>query len=53
MKHPQNKQADVFCMGIADHFVEHGARSILLNENALSAEKIVEFVKKLVVQDLT
>jgi len=53
MRHPQHKQADVFCMGIADHFVEHGARAILLNESALSAEKIVEFLKKVAVSGLS
>ena len=45
--HPEVKLADVYCMGIADHFVEHGARSILLNENNLSAVKVTEFVLKI------
>lgn len=40
MECPKVKQADVFCIGIADHFVEHGARSVLLDLNGLSASKI-------------
>lgn len=40
MEMPSVKQADVFCIGIGDHFVEHGARNVLLDLNGLSASKI-------------
>jgi 1-deoxy-D-xylulose-5-phosphate synthase len=44
MEDPQLKCADIYCIAIPDQFVEHGARSILLDNNGLSAAKIVEKV---------
>lgn len=43
LKQPKIKQPPIFCLGIEDHFVEHGARNILLELNGLSPDKIVEF----------
>jgi 1-deoxy-D-xylulose-5-phosphate synthase len=45
--HPARRQADIFCIGLPDHFVEHGARNILLDENGLSVQKVTEFVRRL------
>lgn len=44
MRHLGRKQADIACIGIGDHFVEHGARNILLDINGLTPEKVAEFV---------
>ncbi|MBY0547888.1 MAG: 1-deoxy-D-xylulose-5-phosphate synthase [Candidatus Obscuribacterales bacterium] len=41
---PGRKQAEIACIGIRDHFVEHGARNILLDINGLSPQKVAEFV---------
>lgn len=41
---PGRKQAEIACIGIKDHFVEHGARNILLDINGLSTQKVAEFV---------
>jgi 1-deoxy-D-xylulose-5-phosphate synthase len=38
-------KAKIKCLGIADAFVEHGARGILLDDNGLSAAKIASFVQ--------
>jgi 1-deoxy-D-xylulose-5-phosphate synthase len=42
-----SKQADIYCVGLPDHFVEHGARNILLDQNGLSVQKVTEFVRRL------
>jgi 1-deoxy-D-xylulose-5-phosphate synthase len=34
----------IFCLGIPDHFVEHGARNILLDLNGLTPSKLADFV---------
>jgi 1-deoxy-D-xylulose-5-phosphate synthase len=39
---PGAKLAAVACVGLPDHFVEHGARPILLDQVGLSAERITE-----------
>lgn len=44
LKAPRKRQADIVCLGIGDHFVEHGARPILLDQNNLAPEKAAEFV---------
>ncbi len=44
---PGASQAPVACLGIPDRFVEHGARSILLDLNGLSPGKIADFVIKI------
>jgi 1-deoxy-D-xylulose-5-phosphate synthase len=41
---PGMKQAEIACLGIPDLFVEHGARSILLDLNGLSPSKVCEKV---------
>lgn len=41
---PGKKQAEIACVGINDHFVEHGARNILLDINGLSPQKVADFV---------
>lgn len=43
---PGEKLADVVCIGIGDHFVEHGARSILLDINGLSSRKVTDKILK-------
>lgn len=43
---PEIKQAEIACLGIADHFVEHGARKILLNDNGLSKERVTDFIAR-------
>lgn len=45
--HPETKLAEVRQLGIKDHFVEHGARNILLNLNGLSPDRIADFVEQL------
>ncbi len=42
LENPAQRLADIACLGIPDHFVEHGARSILLEQNGLSSAKIAE-----------
>jgi 1-deoxy-D-xylulose-5-phosphate synthase len=44
------EQSPIFCLGVPDHFVEHGARKILLDINGLSPEKIAEFIRSIVRQ---
>lgn len=39
---PGIRQAAIYCLGIEDHFVEHGARNILLDLNGLSPEKLIQ-----------
>ncbi len=39
---PGARLAEIACVGIDDHFVEHGARPILLDRVGLSVEKITE-----------
>ena len=41
---PKGKQAEVVSLGIADKFVEHGARPILLDEVGLSPAKVTSFL---------
>lgn len=43
---PGSKLADIGCIAIPDHFVEHGARNILLDLTGLSPAKIADFVVK-------
>ena len=47
LKEPTRKQAEIYSVGLPDHFVEHGARSILLDENGLSVNKVIDFVRRL------
>ncbi len=44
MEKPGRKQAEIACIGIRDHFVEHGARNILLDINGLTPQRVAEFV---------
>jgi 1-deoxy-D-xylulose-5-phosphate synthase len=44
---PGTKQADVYNVAIPDHFVEHGARNILLDLVGLTPERVSEFVMHL------
>ena len=41
---PGSKYADVVNLGIADKFIEHGARAILLDEVGLSPAKVTQFL---------
>jgi len=41
---PGAKYADVVNLGIADKFIEHGARAILLDEVGLSPAKVTQFL---------
>ena len=45
---PKAKLADIACLAIADGFVEHGARNILLANCGLSKERVIEFVRSFV-----
>jgi 1-deoxy-D-xylulose-5-phosphate synthase len=40
-------QPEVSCLGVSDHFVEHGARNILLDSNGLTPQKVAQFIKDL------
>jgi len=44
LKQPHARQPQIACLGVPDHFVEHGARSILLADNQLSPEAVAQFV---------
>lgn len=44
LQEPRTKLADIACIGIADHFVEHGARAVLLDNNGLSSAKITQAI---------
>jgi 1-deoxy-D-xylulose-5-phosphate synthase len=44
LRSPQTKQPDIACLGIPDHFVEHGSRATLLKDNGLDSESIAKFV---------
>jgi 1-deoxy-D-xylulose-5-phosphate synthase len=44
LRSPQTKQPEIACIGIPDHFVEHGSRTTLLKDNGLDPESISEFV---------
>jgi 1-deoxy-D-xylulose-5-phosphate synthase len=44
LENPEAAQAKVACLGVPDHFVEHGARSILLDINGLSAPKVADSI---------
>lgn len=46
MSDPSARLADVVCVGIPDQFIEHGARSVLLDNNGLSAVKVKETILK-------
>lgn len=46
LSQPGERLADIACIGIEDHFVEHGARSILLDLNGLSAAKVTHKILK-------
>ncbi len=45
-KNINKKQAEFFCLGISDQFVEHGNRNILLKNQGLDAESIADFIEK-------
>lgn len=45
LEKPGQKQAEIFCLGIKDQFVEHGSRSILLDINGLSSARLAETIK--------
>ena len=47
-KYPGVKQPEIACLGVRDHFVEHGSRAILLKDNGLSPETIAESAIKMV-----
>ncbi len=46
LESPGQKQADIVCVGIPDKFVEHGARSILLDLNGLSSARLTDTILK-------
>jgi 1-deoxy-D-xylulose-5-phosphate synthase len=47
MAHPGKRQADVYNVAIPDHFVEHGARNILLDLVGLTPSRVAEFIMRL------
>ena len=46
LNQPGTKTAEVVCLAIPDYFIEHGARSILLDQLGLSPAKICEKIKQ-------
>jgi 1-deoxy-D-xylulose-5-phosphate synthase len=44
--HPERSLAPVACLGIDDHFVEHGDRRTLLDLNQLNTKQVVEQVSR-------
>jgi 1-deoxy-D-xylulose-5-phosphate synthase len=40
---PQSRP-EIHCLGVPDHFIEHGARDILLSDVGLTTDKVVEAV---------
>ena len=46
MSNPEMTQPQIACIGIKDHFVEHGSRNILLNDNGLTPERVIEFIRR-------
>ena len=46
IRSPQMKQPEIACLGVPDHFVEHGSRTTLLKDNGLDSEGIADFVLK-------
>lgn len=46
LQSPHIKQPEIACVGVPDHFVEHGSRSILLKDNKLDPESITNFVSR-------
>ncbi len=44
LRSPKTKQPEIACVGVPDHFVEHGSRSTLLKDNGLDPEGIAGFV---------
>ncbi len=44
---PSKKQPEIFCLGVKDQFIEHGARNILLQNQGLDAKSIANFVQGL------
>jgi 1-deoxy-D-xylulose-5-phosphate synthase len=47
-QNPVARQPEIACIAVPDQFVEHGARSVLLDINGLSAAKVAEFVQRFV-----
>ena len=43
-KHPIARQPDIACMGVADGFIEHGSRAILLRNSKLDEKSIADAV---------
>lgn len=50
---PANKQPEIACLGVKDLFIEHGARSILLNNQGLDAESVADFIQQFVLNEIT
>ena len=48
LKNPQQPQPEIFCLGVQDQFIEHGARNILLKNQGLDAESIARFIESLI-----
>lgn len=44
LKSPGVRQAEIVCHGLPDLFVEHGGRSVLLDEVGLSTAKVSKFI---------
>ena len=43
---PEQKRPEIYCLGIEDQFIEHGARKILLKNQGLDAESIAQFIER-------
>jgi len=45
LNYPNEKQPEIFCLGVKDQFIEHGARNILLKNQGLDAESIANLIE--------
>jgi len=46
---PKEKQPEIYCMGIKDQFIEHGARKILLKNQGLDPESLALQIESFVI----
>ena len=49
LKNPKQKHPEIYCLGVDDQFIEHGARNILLKNQGLDAESICRFVNEIAI----
>jgi 1-deoxy-D-xylulose-5-phosphate synthase len=47
LQNPRAQQAQILPLGVPDQFIEHGGRSILLDQVGLSTDKVAETILQL------